>query len=150
MTQEERGWKDALITCYIGNIYFEAGMADKALEFYDRALKIRLLEGPAIDTINPGNNLYWYYNVIAMVLLEYDIDIEKGMVYAQKANDLSLDTDYPGHPFILKRLALGNYKLGNKSKALNLFRLAEQKMSIYDHYIRQWIIRLEKELKQEN
>jgi tetratricopeptide (TPR) repeat protein len=144
------GWKDAQITAYIGKIYYEAGMTEKALEFYDRALEIRRIEGPAIDTINPGNNLHWYYNVLAMVLLEQDLDVEKGMAYARKAYDLSQDTSYPSHPMILKRLALAFYKQGNTSEALRLLNQAEQGLSIYDHFIHQWKIKLETEIYQRN
>lgn len=138
---------DPLIVGNIGRIYNEAGQYVKAVELLALALEMRLNQDvPEIDTTQPGNNLFWYYNVLGWAQIFGDINIKEGIENEKKAMELSQNTATPNHPYILISLGLGYYKQGNYEEALKLFREAEKNMTIYYHYLHQKIQETEKSL----
>ena len=111
---------------------------------------MRLSQGPEIDSINPGNNLYWYYATLGSLLIESDINIEEGMEYNQKAIDLSIEVYPDYHPFLLTTKGLGNFKLGKYQEALKYFKMAEERTTLYNHRLHEFILETQKALASQN
>ncbi len=141
---------ESLISAQYARVFQSAGKIKKAEEMIRLALEMRLSQGPEIDTINSGNNLYWYYDILGNLLIEYDINIEEGMEYCQLAYDLSNEAYLDYHPFVLFPLGLGNYKLGKYQEALKYFKMAEERMALYYHRLHELILETEKALASQN
>jgi len=140
-------YPESLITGNEGKIYIATGQYRKAEELLKLALKIRLSQDvQEIDTVNPGNNLFWYYDVLAYPQILGDINVEEGIQNAMKALELCQNTNTPDHPNILRILGLGYYKQGKYEEALRLFREAAKGMTLYDHFLHQNIKETEQAL----
>ncbi len=148
--KNQRIGPESLISIQYVRVFQSAGKIKKAEEMIRLALEMRLSQGPEIDTINSGNNLYWYYDILGNLLIEYDINIEEGMEYCQLAYDLSNEAYLDYHPFVLFPLGLGNYKLGKYQEALKYFKMAEERMALYYHRLHELILETEKALASQN
>ncbi|MDX2443526.1 MAG: hypothetical protein QNK30_06965 [Bacteroidales bacterium] len=143
-------YPEPLIIANVGRVYSDAGRIKRAEDLYRLALKMRLNQGPDIDSINPGNNLYWYYSMLGSVLIENDINIEEGMEYTQMALDLSKKAYSDYHPFVLFPAGLGNFKIGKYQEALSYFKMTEERATLYNHRLHELIMETEKELASQN
>jgi tetratricopeptide (TPR) repeat protein len=139
-----------LITAYIGRIYESAGRIEKAEEFLRLALEMRLNHRPELDTINPGNNLFWYYEALGTLLIDNDINVEEGIEKNQIAMDLSKEVYTDSHPLILYGQGSGYYKQGKYEESLQALRMAEEETSLYDHRLHQLILEVEQALADQN
>jgi tetratricopeptide (TPR) repeat protein len=147
-----RNFPEPLITAYVGRVYERAGQFEEAEDIWRFTLEMRLNDGPNIDTINPGNHLFWYYEVLGNLLIDNNINNEEGMEYIQKALDLSKESEggASDHPKILSGLGYGYYKQGKYEEALQALKQAEAKLSMYDHTLHQFIQEVEQALTDQN
>lgn len=83
--------------------------------------------------INAGNEDPMLYNNLGWTLIEYDLNYEKGMIYAEKSLKLR-----PNDPYTEDTLGWGYYKLGDYEQALYWVERAATKApyekEIVDHY----------------
>ena len=142
----QRIFPESLIRAHYARIYQGAGKIKQAEELYRLALELRLNQGPEIDTINPGNNLYWYYATLGSLLVENDINIEEGMKYNQLAMDLSKEAYPDYHVYVLMPMGIGNYKLGQFQEALKYFKMAEERTTLYYQRLHELILDTQKAL----
>lgn len=143
-------YKEAWITANVGKIYLEAGQIERAEELLRKALEMRLTEGPAITTINPGNHLFWYYHLLGDLLIENELQLEEGMEYLLKTMELAKEVYSNYHPFLLHSLGYGFYKQGKYEEALQALKQADENMSMYDHTRYQLIQEVEQALASQN
>ena len=144
-------YPEPLITALVGRVYSDAGQIEKAEKLWRLAFEMRLNQGHNIDTINPGNHLFWYYEVLGNLLIDNNINIEEGMEYIQKALDLSKESEANSdHPKILSGLGYGYYKQGKYEEALQALKQAEGKLSMYDHSLHQLIQEVEQAIADQN
>ena len=142
---------ETLIIAQVGRVYESAGQIEKAEEIWRLALEMRLNQGPEIDNEFPGNELFWYYEVLGNLFIDNDINIEEGIAYLQKALDLSKESDISSdHPKMLSGLGFGYYKQGKYEEALQVFKQAEEGTTLYDHRLHQRIQEVEKALTGQN
>jgi tetratricopeptide (TPR) repeat protein len=141
---------ESWIISLFGKIYFEVGQPEKAEKLFRQALEMRLKQGAAIDTINPGNNLYWYYDNLGSLLISSKEDVEEGMDYIQKAMELSKEAYHDYHPYVLYNLGSGLYKQGKYEEALQALKQADDNMSMYDHPLHQLMEKVEEALANQN
>jgi tetratricopeptide (TPR) repeat protein len=133
-----------LITAQVGRVYERAGQIEEAEELWKLALAMRLNQGSETDNGFTGNELFWYYEVLGNLYISNDMDLEKGIAYLQKALDLSKESDISAnHPKMLTGLGLGYYKQGKYAEALLALKQAEEKKSMYDHFLHQLIQEVE-------
>jgi adenylate cyclase len=143
-------YPEAWITANVGRIYLDAGQINRAEELLRQALEMRLVEGPAIDTVNPGNHLFWYYHLLGSLLIENKIQFDEGMNYLQKTMVLAKEVSPEHHPFLLHSLGSGYYKQGKYEEALQALKQADKNMSMYDHTRYQLILEVEQALANQN
>jgi tetratricopeptide (TPR) repeat protein len=143
-------YPESFLVAQEGKVYVEAGQIKKAEQLFRQALEMRLVQGPARDTVNPGNNLYWYYHILGDFLINDNESLEEGMDYLQKAMVLSKEAYGDHHPYVLHSLGSGLYKQGKYVEALQALKQAEENMSTYDHSLRQDIQELEQALAYQN
>jgi tetratricopeptide (TPR) repeat protein/TolB-like protein len=134
----------------VGKMYLEAGQNQKAEEIFRQALQIRLKYKPEGQRRNPGNNLYWYYQILGDLLIRNVTDLEEGMDYLHKAMAGSLEDYGEYHPFVLHSLGSGYFKQGKYVEALQVLKQAEDNMSVYDHSLNQLIQEVEQALTDQN
>ncbi len=134
----------------VGKMYLEAGQNQKAEEKFRQALEMRLDQKPEDDLGNPGNNLYWYYLLLGDLLIVSSEHLEQGMDCLHKAMVGSKEDYGDHHPFVLHSLGSGYYEQGKYDEALQALKLAEEKMSIYDHSLNQLIQETEQALADQN
>jgi tetratricopeptide (TPR) repeat protein len=111
------------VIAQVGRVYERAGQIGKAEELWKLAFEMRLNQDPEIDNGFTGNELFWYYEVLGNLYIDYDIDLEEGIAYLQKALDLSKESS----------VSSSYYKQGKYDKALQALKQAEENMSFYDH-----------------
>jgi len=143
-------YSEPLIIAYVGRVYEGAGQIEKTEELWRLALEMRLNHGPEIDTLNAGNNLYWYYNLLGILLIDNDINVEEGMEYIQIAMDLSKVAYSDYHPYVLWGLGSGYFKQGKYEESLQALKQAEERQTLYDHKLHQLILEVEKALARQN
>ncbi len=135
---------ETLILAQVGRVYERAGQIEKAEEIWSLAFEKRLNQGPEMVNKFPGNQLFWYYEVLGNLYVDNNIDIEEGVAYLQRALELSKESGYASyHPKILTGLGSGYYKQGNYVEALQALKLAEENLSLYDHSLHQLIQEVE-------
>ena len=66
-----------MIIAFVGNIYKNGGEFKKAEDLYRLALEVRLNQGDNIDTINAGNHLFWYYDLLGRLIIDNSINVEE-------------------------------------------------------------------------
>jgi len=147
----KRNFPETLIIGLVGRVHERAGQIEKAEEIWNRAFEMRYNQGPEIENGFPGNELFWYYEVLGNLYIDNDIDIKQGIEYLQKALDLSKESDISqNHPKMLSGLGLGYYKQGKYDEALQALKKAEDNMFIYDHSLHQLIQEVEQALADQN
>ncbi len=106
---------EATIASSLGDIYEDAGMMDKAVEYYRQAL--------TLEPENPTrmNNLAWF-------LINDERNVNEGMELIDLALKLSPETD-----FILDTKGWGLYKQGKFNEALEYLQRGWDVKSSYDH-----------------
>jgi len=144
--RERRIFPESYLIASEGKIYFEAGDIERTEKLFRRALEMRLVEGPDIDSRNPGNHLFWYYHLLGDLLIENKIHYDEGMEYLQKSMVLAKEVSPEYHPFLLQSLGSGYYKQGKNLEALQALKQAEAKTSMYDHRLHQLIQEVEQVL----
>lgn len=144
--RERRIFPESHIIASEGKIYFEVGDIERTEKLFRRALEMRLAEGPDIDSINPGNHLFWYYHLLGDLLIENTDHFDEGMEYLQKTMALAKEVSSDYHSFLLHSLGSGYYKQGKNSEALQALKQAEAKTSMYDHRLHQLIQEVEQAL----
>jgi tetratricopeptide (TPR) repeat protein len=114
---KERSVSDATISNSVALTYEEAGMLNKAEEYYRKAL--------LLQPENPYrfNNLAWF-------LIEKNRNVEEGIELVDKALNLSPD-DY----LIIDTKGWGLYKQGNYKEALDLLEKAWKLKPVYDYEV---------------
>jgi tetratricopeptide (TPR) repeat protein len=131
---------EPLIIAQVGRVYERAGQIGKAEDMWNLAFEMRSNQGPDLDNRFPGNELFWYYEVLGNLFIDNNIDIEVGIEYIQKALDLSKESNISSdHPKMLSGLGSGYYKQGKYVEALQALKQAEDNMSMYDHSLHQLI-----------
>jgi len=139
------------ITANIGKIYFAAGQIERAEKLFRLALKVRLNQGDNIDITNPGNHLFWYYDLLGRLLIDSNINVEEGMKYILTSLDLSKESnDFSDHPQILSGLGYGYYKQGKYKEALQALKQAEKGMTLYNNTLHNRIQEVEQALASQN
>ncbi len=114
----EKPTKEAVIATNLAEIYSEAGVCDKAEEYYRHALSLEP-ENPIII-----NNLAYF-------LIDEEQNITKGMELADKALELS-----PHNYDYLETKGWGLYKQGKYQEALDVLQKSwelRMKNAVYDH-----------------
>jgi TolB-like protein/Tfp pilus assembly protein PilF len=119
--RKENSWSEADITTSLAEIYSEAGMLEKAEQYYRQTLSSVELTS---DTSRYFNNLAWF-------LIDKDRNIEGGMTLIDKVLKLSPDNYTYVHT---KEWAL--YKQGKYKEALKILQKSwdlRMKCSCYDY-----------------
>jgi len=106
------------LNSYLGNIYSEAGIKDKAEGYYQKAL--------SLEPDNP-----YLLNQLAYFLIDQDINIDRGLELAEKALVLLPDDNY----FILGTKGWGLYKQGKYQEALTLLEKCDSLKPVYVYEI---------------
>ena len=114
---KENSWPESVILNNLGDIYTEAGILDKAEEYYRQVL--------SLEPENPIglNNLAWF-------LIDKDRDINGGIELIDKALELSPETYY-----ILDTKGWGLYKQGKYQEAKDILQRSWDARVIYDHEV---------------
>lgn len=84
-----------------------------------------------LETVLQQSSESLYLNYLGYLLIDHDIDVERGMGYVNKALKAE-----PDSPFYLDSLAWGYYKLGNCSKALKLMQKVEKELGKKDEEVK--------------
>ena len=134
----------------VGKMFLEADQRQKAEELFRQALNVRLGLSFEDDEGNPGNNLYWYYQLLGDLLINENDGLEEGMDYLHKAMEGSMEDYGDYHPYVLHSLGAGYYRQNKYEEALQALRQAEDKMSVYDHSLHQLIREVEQTLASHN
>ena len=113
--RKENSAFEAAIATSLAGIYSEAGILDKAEEYYRQTLSLEP-ENPTIM-----NNLAWF-------LIDMDQNINEGMELIDKALELSPDVDY-----MLDTKGWGLYKQGKYKEALEFLQKSWDLKPIYNH-----------------
>ena len=116
--RKDQSWSDVRITTGLAEIYYQAGIMDKAEECYRQAL---LLE--------PENSLRM--DNLAYFLIDKDRNINKGMELNGKALELS-----PDNYTYLHTKGWGLYKQGKYQEAIDVLQKSwdlRMKNAIYNH-----------------
>ena len=114
-SRRERGATEARIVVGLGWIYREANMLDQAQDYYRRAIKLAPEDHSA-------------YGNFAWLLIDNDLDVEQGMVQAQKALELQ-----PDNYSILDTYGWGLYKAGRYNEALDVLEKSWELRPYYNH-----------------
>jgi tetratricopeptide (TPR) repeat protein len=114
---KENSASEAAIATSLAGIYSDAGILDKAEEYYRQAL-----------TLEPGNpdrlnNLAWF-------LIDKDQNLNEGMKLIDKALELS-----PDNYLFFDTKGWGLYKLGRYEEAMNFLEKAWSLKPVYDHAV---------------
>ncbi len=142
---------EPLIIAQVGRVYKRAGQIGKAEDLWNLAFEMRSNQDSDLGNRFPGNELFWYYEVLGNLFIDNNIDIEEGMIYIQKALELSMESETSSnHPKILSGLGFGYYKQGKYVEALQALKQAEENLSMYDHSLHQLIQEVEKALANHN
>jgi len=112
---KDLSWSEAQIADYLASLYSEAGVLNKAEEYYRMAL-----------SLDPGNS--WFKNYVAYFLVDKDLNINEGLNLAETA----LKSD-PDNSFLLHTRGWGLYKQGNYREALNILQKSWELNPVYDH-----------------
>jgi tetratricopeptide (TPR) repeat protein len=115
--RKEGSASEAVIAISIAEIFSEAGIPDKAEEYYRQAL--------SLEPENP-----FMLNYLAYFLIDKDRNINEGLELVDKALELSPD-DYN----YLNTKGWGLYKQGKNKEALELLEKAWKLKPIYNHDI---------------
>jgi tetratricopeptide (TPR) repeat protein len=116
--QRDNSVSEAVLTSNLAGIYSEAGILDKAEEYYQSALS---LEPEKSDRLN---NLAYF-------LIDKDINIDKGLELIDKALHIS-----PDNYSYLHTKGWGLYKLGKYQEALDLLQKSwdlRREFAVYNH-----------------
>ncbi|BBG65712.1 hypothetical protein NNO_1009 [Hydrogenimonas sp.] len=97
----------------------------------DNPALLEKVESTLSSALAQGVDDALYLNYLGYLLIDHDLDIERGMKLVKKA----LKTD-PDSPFYLDSLAWGYYKLGNCTKALDVMEKVVEKMGLNDKEIK--------------
>lgn len=101
----------------LGSIYSEAGIMDRAEEYYQQAL-----------SLDPANSYLVY--LLSSFLIDNEIDTDKGLALAEKG----LESD-PDNYLLLDTKGWGFYKLGKYQDALTLLEKSDSLKQVYDYNI---------------
>ena len=115
---KENSAPDAAIASTLAGIYSEAGILDKAEEYYREALNL--------EPQNPDR-----MNILAWFLIDNDRDIEAGLELVNRALEIS-----PDNFNCLHTKGWGLYKQGNLEQALEILQKSwdlRMNNAIYDH-----------------
>jgi tetratricopeptide (TPR) repeat protein/AraC-like DNA-binding protein len=116
--RKEQSWSETSIASSLAEIYSEAGIQEKAEEYYMKAL--------SLEPENPVR-----INNLAYFLINKGLNIDKGLELAEKALELIPD-DYR----FLYTKGCGLYKKGKIKEALNILERSwnlRREVSVYDH-----------------
>jgi len=114
---EERSYSEAAICSNIGNIYWDAGILDKAEEYHRRALS---LEPESARRLNS----------LAYLLIEKDLNVDEGLQLIDRA----LESD-PDDYLYLDTRGWGLYKQGRYEEAVKVLEQAWELKPRYDHQV---------------
>ncbi len=127
--RETKNASESSIAEGLANIYYEAGMPEKAEEYYRKALSLKP-ENPA---------RIWDF---AWFLIDENINIEEGLELINKALELS-----PDNYLYLDTKGWGLYKQGNLTEALELLQKSWDLKPVYDHEIYLHLEKVKDEIK---
>jgi tetratricopeptide (TPR) repeat protein len=114
---KEKSASEAVITTNLAGIYEEAGILNKAEEFYRQTL-----------TLEPENP-FWLYN-LAWFLIDKDRNIDEGLKLIDKALEIS-----PNNYYMVDTKGWGLYKKGKYKEALEFLQKADSLKPVYVHVI---------------
>jgi tetratricopeptide (TPR) repeat protein len=115
---KSNSWSEEDITTSLAEIYAEAGIPDKAEQYYRKALSLVESE---------SDNSRYLYN-LAWFLIDKDRNINEGLQLINKALE-SIPDDYS----YLHCKGWGLYKQGNSKEALEFLEKSWELKPIYDH-----------------
>jgi tetratricopeptide (TPR) repeat protein len=118
---KSRSFYESDISTELAKIYTEAGILDKAEQYYRKA----------ISSIELTSNNSWYFNNLAVFLIDNDRNIEEGIILADKILKLS-PYDYN----FLETKGWALYKGGKYNEALDILQKSwdlRLKNAVYDH-----------------
>ena len=116
--RKDQSWSEVRITTGLAEIYYQAGIMDKAEECYRQALSLEPENSVRMDNL-------------AYFLIDKDRNINKGMVLNGKALELS-----PDNYTYLHTKGWGLYKQGKYQEALDVLQKSwdlRMKNAIYNH-----------------
>jgi tetratricopeptide (TPR) repeat protein/AraC-like DNA-binding protein len=116
--RKDQSWSDVRITTGLAEIYYQAGIMDKAEECYRQALSLEPENSVRMDNL-------------AYFLIDKDRNINKGMVLNGKALELS-----PDNYTYLHTKGWGLYKQGKYQEAIDVLQKSwnlRMKNAIYNH-----------------
>jgi tetratricopeptide (TPR) repeat protein len=114
---KENSSSEAIIISDLGNLYSDAGLLDRAEEYYRQALSLEA-DNPLVL-----NRLAWF-------LIDKDRNINEGIELVDKALEINPDEFY-----FADTKGWGLYKLGRYNEALELLEKNWESRPIYDHGI---------------
>jgi len=126
------GFKESVQEYYLGSLYEEANIIDKAEEHRRNAYEL-----------NPQDVWTIYY--LARLLINNDINLDEGMELIQKALKIE-----PDNTNFLRRKGWGYYKQGKYEEAIELLRKVEEKEISYVTLTYQYIQEVEQALANQN
>jgi len=106
---------EAEIVSSLGDMYIEADLPVKAIEYYRKAL-----------SLEPRN--LFYMNNLAFLLIDSDLNVNEGMKLIEEAYRLNLDMYY-----YVDCKGWGLYKQGNYKEALRFLEKSDSLKPVYDH-----------------
>jgi tetratricopeptide (TPR) repeat protein len=113
--RKDNSWPEAAISESIAEIYSEAGILDKAEDYYRKALSLQ-----------PDNDNWKYY--LAMFLIDKDRNINQGLELIDQTFKV-----YPKSYLVLDCKGWGLYKQGKYEEALALLKRSWELKPKYDH-----------------
>jgi tetratricopeptide (TPR) repeat protein/TolB-like protein len=137
-------YPEVWIDCQVGFVYNASGRSEQAITIYRDCLERRLEQGNEIDSIQPGNHLFWYYSILGGALSRDGRDLDEAIEYLERAKELSRKTySYHHHPYIMSSLGWAYYQQGRMQEALQHLEQAEQNITSYNHRLYQYIREVE-------
>ena len=115
--QKARSFPESRILSYLAGIYYEAGISDKAEEYYRQAL--------SLDPENPAR-----MNGLAWALIDNGKDINEALELIEKAIELS-----PDNYSYLDTKGWGLHKQGKHKEALELLEKSWRLRPVYNHEV---------------
>jgi len=113
--EQERSVKEPSILNNLGLLYTDAGLLEKAEEFYRKAL-----------SLEPGNPVR--YNNLAWFLIDNDRNLDEGLEIIDRALEMTPDVNY-----MLDTKGWGLYKKGKYQEALTCLQKSWDLYPVYDN-----------------
>ena len=109
---------------------------EAATDHNDSGLVKQVIEG--LKQANQEIDDPIYLNYLGYLMIDHDLEVEKGMAYVQKALD-----KHPDSPFYLDSLAWGHYKKGECAEALRIIKQVESMIGTDEQEVKEHLKAIE-------